>query len=153
MDKTDFDSYSAMGRWNTTLCGREALNLCKTHRLKLCTVCSIVFHYDWDLKIANWKEFGDTAVEILNDVVNKLSYDGMKLQLDRYCIEYNDEVKIIAEKVEGLHKRNRGKNIDIFNEDDYVKDCIKVVKNVLESQAYNINININSFFLKLIKFD
>ena len=137
MDKTDFDFYSAIGRWNTTQCGIEALNLCKSHRLKLCTACTIVFHYDWGLKIANWKEFGDTAIEILNNVVKKLSYEGMKLQLDRYCIEYNDEVKIIAEKVEGLHKRNNGNNIDIFNEDDYVKDCIKVVKNVLESQAYN----------------
>ena len=144
MGNRDLDSKILIGSCDTSQCSHNASNLCKTHRLKLCTVCSIVFHYDWHLKIANWKEFGDTAIEILNDVVKKLSYEGMKLQLDRYCIEYNDEVKMIAEKVEGLHKRNRGKNIDIFNEDDYVKDCIKVVKNVLESQAYNINFN--SFF-------
>ena len=54
------------------------------------------FNYDWNLKITNWKQFGVTTIKTLDDAIEKLHYEGIKLQFYKYCIECNDEVKMIA---------------------------------------------------------
>ena len=138
MQRIDNHSYSQPNQCQSFKCSYNASNYCRSHLQILCSGCSLVFHLDWDIKTTNGKELWDVSIGILNDVTYKLSMLGFKYGLDKYWVDYEDSVRRIVETVNDLQQRYEEFEINIMNEDGYIKEWRKVVRDVLESQAYLI---------------
>ena len=132
MQWIDQHSYFQQYKCQSFGCSNNAPNYCKNHSQMLCSGCSLIFHFDWKIKVSNGKKFWDIAIEILNDATYKLSKLGFKYGLDRYCVDYEDSVRRIVETVNDLQHRYEEFEISIKNEDGYIKGWRKTVHDVLE---------------------
>ena len=55
-------------------CSINATNLCQTHKKKVWDTCSVIFHYDWKLKIKmkNCEKYMHAAVEAIEYIIAKI---------------------------------------------------------------------------------
>ena len=74
--------------WSST-----AFNYWILHREKICNSCSIIFHHDWDLKIAKNKDFIDNSSNAISNLIQKLEKDGSQFEVDKYCSNLRKEIK------------------------------------------------------------
>ena len=80
-------------------------------------------------------------MEILEELVESLSKEGMNLGIDRYSEDYKESVLKIVDIDKELRTKYNHDEIDVATEDEYIKDLRKIIKDVLESQAYNLSNN------------
>ena len=111
-------------------------NYWKTHKVKVWTMCISLMHYDCNVKIIKEQEFIELAIDTLDDILERISIDGVKFGLDKIWTEFNDSVNDIALKIRDLHLLYDKEDINVSNIDDYVDKWRKLLKMVLESHAY-----------------
>ena len=97
MEMSNIGSHHQLSQWQTYPWSLDAFNFCKTHRSKIWTTCAAVFHYDWDLKVTKEKEFVETVVQIVEDLVERIAIDGVSYGLDRAWLEFKDWINEIKE--------------------------------------------------------
>ena len=117
-------------------CWSNTINFCKTHKKNLCHECTALFHYQWDLKIRNSQRFIKAATKIVAKQMDEIEEKGIEYELDREYAEYEDWVRDAKEKVTEFKRRLKDGEINEYSEDGYLQDLKKLLKDVLESQAY-----------------
>ena len=118
-------------------CWSSTSNQCKSHKKNLCNNCTALFHYQWDLKIRNAERFIKAAAKIIDKQMEEIEKKGMEYGLDREYVEYGDWVRDVKEKVEEFKSRMRDEENKEEREEGWVRDWRKVLRDVLESQAYD----------------
>ena len=131
-DSTREQSYLCEGH----NCSATSVNLWKTHRKDVCNTCTVIFHYQWDVKIKDAESFLMKSMKILDEIVEEMEKKGFEYELGKECTEFEDWVKVVKEKVAEFHQKIREEKINRYNEDTYVVNWRSLLKGVLESQAY-----------------
>ena len=85
-------------------CSLIAINICKTHKKKIWTECSAIFHYGWDLKINNGVDFINVAKDAIDYLVQDISDEGVKYRINRYFLEFDDWMKDLKDKANQFRK-------------------------------------------------
>ena len=125
---------NSLGKCEHPSCSDEAANRCISHRKKIWSKWTTLFHYDCNMKIKDDEEYIETAIGLINQTIKNIFSEGTKYGIFNDSPEFIDLVREMKERVYQFNKKYEEKH-DSYNL-EYQKNELKIlIKEVLESQV------------------
>ena len=127
-----------LGKWNNASWDEKTTVIWGTHRKLLCSAWAIIFHHECMLNVKLELNFIKVSYNISNDIVE----DMLKLfedygEVDKNFSLFKDELDHLLHNIKDCKHEIEYPPADPLNSKDKIPHCLRLMKLILNSQAYN----------------